>query len=353
MCLEFEVNVDTPTLIMSVCEDCKESFVQGDVIATCCVCMSMYHCNERSDGSGKNCSSASSTEVRVLRLKSKSVMLYRCKECRDNGGMSPHLLEVISSIKDSIDKLSSLSSNINKLTNDVIPKINNEIADIKSSQKDLRKEVELKHNECKQSIVKMGEKIDRLEGDLSPSTGDIKLNADEIVNEITERKARENNILLYNIPEQIKSGDAELETDYDLKQVLETLKNINNLNTKLDLVNVKRLGKFSSDKVRPIIIKFDSRADATNVITHWRLVPKSVQISYDLTKFQRDRFNALKLQAKMFNADKSNKMKKEFQFVRFRNGNPVLVTSSSTRKKQSAENDVSGENQSSNLSKNL
>lgn len=340
---------------MSVCEGCCDPFIQGDIIATCCVCLSMYHCNEKSsEGSGKNCSSASSTEVRVLKLKSKCLMLYRCKECRNNGGMSPQLVEVVSNLKTSVDKLSSLSEDIKKLTMEVIPQINGEVSKLWTSHKALSKEIVKSHDDCVQSIDKLEEKFKKLENDFSAhvrSASPIRVvdksgNADLILNEITERKYRENNILIYNIPEQTKSADTELVRDYDLKQVLETLKNIKNINTKLGLSNVKRLGAFNSEKMRPVLVKFDCRADATNVITHWRMVPRTVSVSYDLTKLQRDRFNVLREQAKLFNLDVSNKKNNRFQFVGFRNGNPFLVTSSSLRNDRSTKNAVSGSNSS-------
>lgn len=338
---------------MSVCEGCKDPFIEGDIIATCCVCLSMFHCNERaSEGSGKNCSSTATSEVRVLKLKSKCLMLYRCKECRDNGGITPQLVEVISNLQASVDKLSGLSDNIKKLTKEVIPGINSEISEIKQSQKDLSSEINKKHNDCKQSIDILEEKVNKLENEISTqglaesSTVDIgkSANADLIMGEISDRKYRENNILLYNVPEQIKSTGNDLKRDYDLKQVLDILKNIGNINTKLDLKNVKRLGVFNPNKVRPILVKFDTRSDATNAVTHWRLVPESVYISHDLTRFQRDRYNLLKNQAKVFNSDEANKKKNNIQFVRFRNGNPVLVTASSLLKVRSAKNNDSSKN---------
>lgn len=228
-------------------------------------------------------------------------------------------------------------------------------------QKDLSKEISIKHNDFKQSIDILEEKVKKFENDISiqglaqPSTVDMgkSANADSIISEISDRKYRENNILIYNVPEQIKSVENDLQRDYDLKQVLDILKNINNINTKLDLKNVKRLGVFNADKVRPILVKFDTRSDATNVITHWRLVPKSVYISYDLTKFQRDRFNLLKNQAKVFNSDEANKKNNNIQFVRFHNGNPVLVTASSLRKERSAKNSDSSKNSIEDSTKNM
>lgn len=347
---------------MSVCEGCKDPFIEGDIIATCCVCLSMFHCSEKTnEGSGKNCSLTTASEVRVLKLRSKCLMLYRCKECRDSGGITPQLVEVISSLQSSVDKLSGLNDNIKKLTNEVIPKITNEISEIKQSQKDLSKEVNKKHNDCKQSMDFLEEKVNKLENEIcnkglaNPSAVDLGelMNADLIMDEISDRKYRENNILVYNVPEQIKSMENDLQRDYDLKQVLDILKNIKNINTKLDLKNVKRLGAFIPDKVRPILVRFDTRSDAINVITHWRLVPKSVYISCDLTRSQRDRYNKLKNQAKLFNSDETNKKNNNIQFVRFRNGNPVLVTASSLRKKRFAKNSYSSKNSIDDSTKNM
>ena len=82
----------------------------GNLIAICCVCLDLYHCNEKLRyGSGLNCASVSYTEVRVLKLKSKKLLIYRCPECSKNGGIQPQLVELIEKLQSSVAKLSSIS----------------------------------------------------------------------------------------------------------------------------------------------------------------------------------------------------------------------------------------------------
>ena len=61
-------------------------------------------------------------------------------------------------------------------------------------------------------------------------------------------------------------------------------KKINNLETKLSIKKLRRLGVFDKDKTRPIRVRLDCRQDVTNIITHWLLIPKQNIVFYDLAK---------------------------------------------------------------------
>ena len=73
---------------------------------------------------------------------------------------------------------------------------------------------------------------------------------------------------------------------------------INNINTNLDLNKVINLGGYMDTNIRPILVKNDTRNDALNVITS--LIPNSYFVSFDLTKYQRDHYYLLKIEAKNF-----------------------------------------------------
>ena len=161
-----------------------------------------------------------------------------------------------------------------------------------------------------------------------------------VIEEIDDRKRRENYLLILNVPEQIKSDNGKLRKDYDLNMVKSTLQKINNLQTKLSINKLRRLGAFDKDKTRLIRVRFDCRQDVTNIITHWRLIPKDNIVSYDLTKSQRSQYNKLRIDVKKFNSSEENKNKAK-QIVKFVNGNPKIFSYDPKKGKKSNPHDES------------
>ena len=185
-------------------------------------------------------------------------------------------------------------------------------------------------------------------GDVSNLLNEEFSSASTIINEIEDRKKRENNLIILNVPEQIKNDKVKLTRDYDLKKVKLALGKITNLDTRFNLKNIKRIGKFNADKIRPICVKCDSRYDVTRIVTHWRLVPKYFIVSYDLTKNQREDFNKLRNEAKIFNSLEENKDKGK-QIVKFTNGNPMIVTVKAFKSKDKSSHDSTSINNPKNL----
>ena len=161
-----------------------------------------------------------------------------------------------------------------------------------------------------------------------------------VIEEVDDRKRRENHLLILNVPEQIKSDNGKLRKDYDLNMVKSTLQKINNLQTKLSINKLRRLGAFDKDKTRLIRVRFDCRQDVTNIITHWRLIPKDNIVSYDITKSQRSQYNKLRIDVKKFNSSEENKNKAK-QIVKFVNGNPKIFSYDPKKGKKSNPHDES------------
>ena len=100
---------------MTSCRVCNEPF-DRDTIATCCDYLGLFHANE---GDGLNCSGATSTEIRVIKLKRKNVTLYRCKDCTGTGVDSPTMLDAIQDLQTSIADLKSVITSLNVLKEEI------------------------------------------------------------------------------------------------------------------------------------------------------------------------------------------------------------------------------------------
>lgn len=321
---------------MSKCAGCCDGFKEGDTITTCCVCLNLFHCNEKtSEGSGKNCSGVTTSEIRVIKLKSKTLMVYRCADCTKNGGDNPRIVEVISDLQASVNKLSSISKDIEVLTKVQLPKIEESVTGIKASVSKLKGKLNEHINGCSTDINSIKCDVAKLQENFN-SLNNVDLNASAVLNssansqlimeEIDNRRIKENNIIILNVKEQVLKAGEKLDKDHDLNLVKNLLSGIHNISTTLHHWNVKRLGAFNANKVRPILVCFDIRNDVVNVLTHWRLIPKPYIVSYDLTKNQREHYNRLRSEAKTFNENQVNKDNNVKQIVKFRNGNPLLVT---------------------------
>lgn len=333
---------------MSVCASCDGRF-EGDTIATCCVCLDHFHANEKTtEGCGKNCSGALISEIRVIKLKNKNLMVYRCKKCAENGGDSPRLLDAIHELQVSVKDLSSLSDSLKKIINTDIPKIKQDISDLFAANEKLDESLKKHINDTTADISSIKNFCNEIDGKVtakgnvvSSLPSDLYNETLSVLNEIEYRKKSEKNLIIYNVPEQIKKDGSKLDRNHDLNLVKSALIKIQNLATALDNKKVKRLGKFSVNKSRPILIRMDNRIDVTNIVTHWRLIPKEYYVSYDLTKCQRSQFNKLREEAEIFNdsIDNKNKLK---QIVKFVNGSPKIFTVKIKSPKESVDSNESG-----------
>ena len=113
---------------MSACAECGIPF-KGDVIATCSVCLGLFHANS---GKGKNCSGCTASEIKVLELKEKKpMMVYRCPACTAIGGEDTSLKAAVSDLQASINELLGLRKDLAELK-ESIPKLRIDVDGLRS-----------------------------------------------------------------------------------------------------------------------------------------------------------------------------------------------------------------------------
>lgn len=140
-----------------------------------------------------------------------------------------------------------------------------------------------------------------------------------MIDEIEDRKSRQNNLLLYNIPEP-DGGDH----NKDVVAVAHALFKVQNLQSQITVGNVKRLGVFDDSKCRPILVKMDCHLDVTTVLINWKAIPAGIRVSADLTEYQRSLYKQLKESARNYNVEHSADGSR--QIVKMFDGNPKLIT---------------------------
>ena len=111
---------------------------------------------------------------------------------------------------------------------------------------------------------------------------------------------------------------------------------------------IKRLGIYSENKRRPILVEMDCRLDVSNVLINWKSLPKGINVSPDLTEYQRSLYKTLKDSAKLYNSQHQDDNSK--QIVKMVRDNPKLITINNKRRNASRK---TSESNSINESKNV
>lgn len=139
-------------------------------------------------------------------------MIYRCPTCTKEGGEDKSLKEVIVDLQASIREMLSLKNDILELKKSV-PQLKSDLEALKKSSLSNNAKNVAKINiiESKVNSLSLSDgpiaKIATLENDikgLNDSSANGKLgtyNMQQTINELEERKARECNLFIYNIPD--------------------------------------------------------------------------------------------------------------------------------------------------------
>ena len=86
--------------IMSECANCKKHFAFGSSIEPCIICRGLFHAHT-------SCANFTASETRVLEVKKTPMMVYRCQACTTQSGLYPDVRQMVSELKDDIQKLNS------------------------------------------------------------------------------------------------------------------------------------------------------------------------------------------------------------------------------------------------------
>jgi len=129
-----------------------------------------------------------------------------------------------------------------------------------------------------------------------------------IINEISERNRRAANLMCYNVIES-DSNQSDVRIAHDRDQVNNILATIADSTNSIPLpIKVIRIGRYQSNKPRPLIITFGSISEAFNIMKNkTKLLSRypTVSLSSDRTQYQRDHMKKLReeLASRISNGD--------------------------------------------------
>ncbi|KAI4472497.1 hypothetical protein M0802_016766 [Mischocyttarus mexicanus] len=195
----------------------------------------------------------------------------------------------------------SPSSNISNLSNSAITsKVIREI--IREELKVLRDDIKAEIRKLELDIIAINDRVSNMEESLicSNNSSNLAVDYNDIVSEIEERNWRSNNIILFNVDENIASTSSAPPPSDE-----ETVNNIIRIidPSVLPGSRMRRIGRRSSHKSRPICLTLRSKKEVLSILKNKSKYSGPVVISQDRTKGQRDYLRALRSELKARAAD--------------------------------------------------
>lgn len=257
------------------CAKCKDSFSDGEIIVPCICCLRLFH-------GSIDCTGATSTEVKVFKL-SKAILVFRCQECSNNGGLSATYVDTLSQLKDVITSFSAIAESVKTMKQDIA-----------SLQKEMKA---LKHTPS--SISSLKEDISSLKTSVKNLNTKPTDFADDVEFEVEDRINRRNNILIYGV--QVPSEASAVSI------ACSALSSINNIKVmSASLVKVKRKQDGRGKDKSFVVAQLRSRSEVFSAIRARGKLPNGVSVSTDKTFAQRERISKVRAAIAKHNTDNPN-----------------------------------------------
>lgn len=239
---------------------------------------------------------------------SSKISLRKRKHTDDTSQVRKDLGDIRTQLFQVMEAITSLSNNqkefITKVSDDVSA-IREEVHDIKVMTNNLTiEQAALKSNIANLSTRTSctERKIETLQSDLinlqtcAPSTSLTTLAIEGLMSEIRERRERCKNVIITGVTEALSENN-EARKNMDKKQVQNIIEIISNECPEIE--HIARLGKYSSNKIRPLKVCFKSKEVAVSVLkSRNKLGSDTIKIFADQTPKQQNHFKYLQEELK-------------------------------------------------------
>lgn len=179
----------------------------------------------------------------------------------------------------SLDNITILLKNMQKESNERMTKLESRVGVLETGAKEVIQE----------TVSSMKEDI------ISSLKDDINKTVDTRYGELEERKRRETNIVLFNLPEHNSSvGLTNKHADEtDVKEISRCLGQ-----ESLNVVTLFRLGKKLDGKIRPLKVVLDSKSERKFLLENAKFIEEKVQENFKRVIISRDMTNAQRAERK-------------------------------------------------------
>lgn len=121
-----------------------------------------------------------------------------------------------------------------------------------------------------------------MEGKVASLSGEPE---EELIEEIQERERRAANVISLNVEEKRSQDNAQEIKDHDLRLAHTELRKI--ILNKISILKTSRIGKYSDNKIRPLIVTLNSKQEDLNILRSKHKYSETVKVFQDRTHKQR------------------------------------------------------------------
>lgn len=279
---------------MSSCAACVTGFEKDKLIVVCVICQDIFHATG-------NCAGLTAAEIKVVELKKKPRLVFKCSSCHEKGSVIPLIFEeAISNLTTTVNELSntctrleSLRENVyanelkvNTLMDVTIPQIEGGLSSVNMNLK----ATDSKVNDLECLVSDLNTKIVSSVNEPSFSS------KEDILAELRERISRSHNLIFFNIPDYINNLDMD-------KIMAKDLISLSAQHTNIVLINVRRLGNFVEGKCRPLLVALESPGKVSSFLKGNIVLPNNIKVSSDRTTDQRKHLNDLRTELAKLNSE--------------------------------------------------
>lgn len=235
----------------AACNNQEKSETSSDIMVNCDGCSRSIH---------KKCTDLTASEWKVMDLKNKRSLKFFCDDCQAGLLNVPKLINMVSELKMEIEKLKTTSNTISQSTSE-------------------------------------------------------ELKSEEVINEMTERQKRANNLMIFNMPERDEDNDR-----IEANRLIESASGKN-----FTIKKISRVGKKNKNGCRALKISLSSQSEVFQIIKN-KLKLKSINgnkiyINTDLTTNQREQYTKIKeeMSERISNGETG-------LYIKYLNGNPKIIS---------------------------
>ncbi|CAG9825640.1 unnamed protein product [Phaedon cochleariae] len=223
-----------------------------------------------------------------------------------------HAVEVM--IKQVCEDQTFIKRLVDSVSSGILNILGEKMGQLEKSVDHIKTEIHSMKASHKEEIKNLNDKIEMLEKKVL-DTPRNPLDAIQIMEEINEIKSRENNILIFGIPEDI------VEPALPIKELITSIIPDSNINT----TTIMRLGKKFEGKSRPIRVSLQNKEDVLTLIRNKRRIQsadkfKNVYLRTDQTVKQREYYITLRNELTMRKNNGENNL-----VIKYKNGHPTIA----------------------------
>lgn len=313
------------------CESCTKQIRAKTSCIGCCQCKKWYH---------KKCSKLSNTEFNIYyaEYRKKGSTSWKCNDCVFEVsiivGENESDAELDDDDEPTLSTLSTSRSEIEKIFEKYLSPFKEKIEKIEKNVTGIRADLN-KFAEQNKNLTHQQKIFDKRITDIENKLTTINKYPDDpnsVIAEINERKKRESQVIILNIPESKKPVGVDRRQD-DIDSVTAIIPE--ELSDIVPDIKLRRLGKPAQDKTRPVLLYAPTVAAARTILRSRPANNPDIRFKPSLTQAQQLHLRTLRTELDDLTQGGDNK-----KTIKYVNGVPKIVDKQNFRPSRSKNKEI-------------